>query len=105
MTLAFQHEQVAQLPCGEQLQRLRRLGRHLRKIIGRYCFEPQTEMQFQRRELLRERLSAMEEKCSRLSALQREGEDVMETIHLELRKLRADFNRLEEQVHDYTDQR
>lgn len=105
MTLAFQHEQIAQLPCGEQLQRLKKLGRHLRMFIGRYRYEPQTEVQFQRREMLREGLRAMEDTCTRLSAMQKEGKEVLETIQLELRKLRADFYRLEEQVHNYTAER
>lgn len=90
----------SQPPRSEQLKRLRQLGVHLKGFLSRYCCEPQTRDRFQKREALKDRLKAWENKCRRLA--QQEWQDSMSArMREEMANLNCEFKLLETQVNEY----
>lgn len=92
---------ASQIPWEEQLHRIKRCGRHLRKFMARYFCEPQTAQQYQQRESLMAQLDTFEDKCNRLSHLLRKREKVWQTLADEIKALYKDFGSLEHKVHAY----
>lgn len=103
MSVESYHQDLpaSQIPREEQLQRIKRCGRHLRKFMARYFCEPQTAQQYQQRESLMAQLDTFEDKCNRLSQLLRKREKVWQTLADEINLLYEDFGSLENKIHAY----
>ena len=89
------------IPGEEQLHRIKRCGRHLRRFMARYFCEPQTAQQYQQRESLMARLDTLEDRCNRLSSLLGKRDKVWQNLADEIKVLYREFGALEHEVHTY----
>lgn len=102
MTLASPKSRYASdLPCREQLARIRKLECHLRAFLGRYDFEPQTLDHFLRRENLLEQMKSLEIKLHRVSEQLSRKKGTPVGLKEELAALNMEFRELEARVHAY----
>ena len=90
-----------QLPCSEQVKRLKKLGMHLKRFLSRYYCEPQTRDRYLQRESLKEQLRELEEKCNLISQRQGQETSMVSRLTDEIARLTKEFRRLETLVHKY----
>jgi hypothetical protein len=93
---------LSDLPCREQLARIRQLETHLKAFLGRYDFEPRTLDHFLRRETLLEQMRSLETKLYQVSEQLNRKKGTPVGMASELAALNREFRELETRVHAYT---